>query len=139
MSHTYRSARDAMLKVFKDIWDTTGYPALYSDTVGEPPTSAGVYARATIRHADGGQASLNGADGSKLYENEGTVWIQVFGPVGSGLTAAYDAAQLVADAYKRSRDIDVSFYNVRINEVGTNKGYEQINVLADFQYDEVIQ
>lgn len=143
MSCTINEARDHMLKVFKDAWDTTGFPAVYPgkaedpDNGGDTP-SANVWARATIRHADGFQSSLTGPlEELKRHSRIGVVIIQIFGKVGDGSTAAYDAAQIVANAFEKSRGIPVWFRRVRINEIGTRGPYDQINVLADFTYDDV--
>lgn len=143
MSCTFNDARDHMLKVFKDAWDLTGYPAIYPDKAENPDNggdtpSANVWARATIRHADGFQSSLTGPlEVLKRHSNIGVVIIQVFGSIGDGSTAAYDAAQTVVTAFRKSRGIPVWFSRVRINEIGTRGPFNQINVLADFSYDDV--
>lgn len=138
MSISFNDAKDQILTVFKTAWDTTGCPALYPDTPGDPPTSATVWARATLRHATGRQASLSGPiNGCVRYERTGIVIIQVFAPVGDGSTAAYDAAQTVVRGFEDARGLDTWFRNVRINEVGTKGAFEQINVLADFTYDDM--
>lgn len=143
MSCTFNEARDHMLKVFKDAWDTTGFPAVYPgkaedpDNGGDTP-SANVWARATIRHADGFQSSLTGPlEQIKRHTNIGVVIIQVFGKIGDGSVAAYEAAQLVATAYRTSRDNPVWFRRVRINEIGSRGPYSQVNVLVDFSYDTI--
>ena len=138
MSLSFNEARDQILKVFADAWGTTGYPARYSDAADSVPTTKTIWARATLQHADGGQASLSGPiNGCVRHERIGTVFVQIFAPVGDGLTAAYDAAQIVANAFEHARNLNAWFRRVRINEVGTNGGFEQINVLADFTYDDV--
>ena len=143
MGCTFNEARDHMLKVFKDAWDTTGSPAVYEgvseapDVTGDIPTTP-LWARATVRHASGFQSSLTGPlEQCKRFSNIGVVIIQVFGKLGDGGVAAYEAAQLVATAYRTSRGIPVWFRNVRINEIGTRSGYQQINVLIEFEYDSV--
>lgn len=144
MSCTFNEGRDNILKVFKDAWDILGHPAVYTDVAKETPDdmgdapSATIWARATIRHADGFQSSLTGPlEGKKRHTNIGTVTIQVFGPLGDGSTAAYDAAQTVATAYRKASGNPVWFRRVRINEIGTRGAFSQINVLANFSYDDV--
>lgn len=143
MSCTLNEARDHMLKVFKDVWDPTTYPAVYPDVAEDPDVggstpSGTVWARATIRYADGFQASLTGPlEQLKRHSRIGVVIIQIFGPVGDGSTAAYDAAQLVLNAYEKSRGIPVWFTHVRAKNVPGRAGYTQINVIADFSYDDV--
>lgn len=143
MGCTFNEGRDYILGVFKSAWDVTGNPAQYPDTpqpsstVGDNP-SANVWARATIRHADGFQSSLTGPlEEIKRHTNIGVVIIQVFGKVGDGSVAAYDAAQLVATAYRTSRNNPVWFRRVRVNEIGSRGPYSQVNVLVDFSYDTI--
>lgn len=137
MSMTADEARDQILQVFKDAWDPTGFVATYTDVAGEVPPSQSVWARAIVRHATGGQSTLSGPiNGCVRQTYGGTVYVQVFAPVGDGSTSAYDAAQIVLNAYKASHAKNVWFRDVRINEVGTRGAFEQINVLAEFTYDD---
>lgn len=143
MSCSVNEARDYILGVFKAAWDATGFPAIYPDTASDPNNggstpSASVWARATIRHADGFQSSLTGPlEQLKRHTRVGVVIIQIFAEVGNGSTAAYDAAQIVLNAFEKSRDIPVWFRRVRLIEQGTQGPYKQINVQADFTYDDV--
>ena len=134
---TPEQAIDVILGVFKQAWDTTGYIALYDDLEGEKPPSETPWARATIQHATGGQSSLAGASGMKRFTETGTVFIQVFTPVGDGSTGCYQLAKLVRDAYRDAKHPEVWFRNVSLQEVGTNGAFFQINVKATFSYDEV--
>lgn len=141
-SLTYKQAREVMCQVFKTAWDTTAvlpagpFPALYPDVPGDVPDSVTVWARVTLRHATGGRASLSGPINGCVTHNRGGVGIiQIFAPVGGGMNEAYDAAQLVANAYEDA-NVDVWFRNVRVNEIGTKGNSEQINVLFDFSYHE---
>lgn len=143
MSCSVNEARDYILGVFKAAWDPTAFPAIYPNSANDPDDggdtpSANVWARATIRHADGFQSSLTGPlENIKRHTRIGVVTIQIFGKVGDGSTAAYDAAQIVLNAYEKSSGIPVWFRRVRLNEVGTRGPFEQINILADFTYDDV--
>lgn len=143
MSCTLNEARDHILKVFSDVWAPTGNPVVYPSTAGTPNPngdipSAPVWARATIRFADGFQSSLTGPlEALKRHSRIGVVIIQVFGAVGDGSTAAYDAAQIVLNAFEKSRGIPVWFKRCRAVNVGTKGDFDQINVLADFSYDDV--
>lgn len=134
---TPERAQDIILGVFKTAWDTTGFPAVYTDVPGEKPTSETVWARATIRHATGRQTSLAGDVGTRRFTDKGTVFVQVFAPVGDGSTACYAAARLVQNAFRDAKGLDVWFTDARMNEVGSDGAFEQINVLATFSYDDV--
>jgi Bacteriophage related domain of unknown function len=135
---TASEARDQMFAVFKAAWDTTPVPTnvVYPDKASQVIPAGQAYARLSVRHADGHQSSLGGAMGAKRYTQTGTLWVQVFAPVGDGLVTAYALAQTVVNAYRTARGT-VWFRNVRMQEVGNAGAFEQINVLATFNYDDV--
>jgi hypothetical protein len=138
MSVTFREARDYILKTFKDAWDITGYPAVYTDVPDTVTPSNCVWARVILRHSTGNQASLTGcANGEQRWNNQGIVFVQIFAPVGDGSSAAYDAAQIVVNAFRDAKGSEVWFRKSRINEIGNSGAFEQINVLSDFTYDEI--
>jgi hypothetical protein len=132
---TADEARDEMLAVFKAAWDTTTAAGnvTYSDKPANVPNAA--WARVTVRHANGRQSSLAGAMGPKRYTQTGTLWVQVFAPVGDGMVTAYALAQTVVNAYRTARGT-VWYRNPRMQEVGSSGAFEQINVLTDFTYDD---
>lgn len=134
---TFDEARDEILGVFLAVWKPLGYPVVWTDVPADVPSTATVWARVTVRHATGRQASLAGEDGARRWNRTGTLYVQVFAPVGDGSASAYAAAQVVANAYQAARGLGVWFRNTRINEVGASGAFEQINVLTDFSYDDV--
>ena len=137
MSLTALEARDVILGIFKAAWDGTGYIAQYNDKTGEIGTSEAPWARATLQHTTGSQSSLTGASGTKRFTETGLVFIQVFAPVGDGSTRCYELAQLVKNAYRDARHLEVWFRNVHLEEVGISGAFDQINVISTFSYDEV--
>jgi hypothetical protein len=132
---TADEARDEMLAVFKAAWDTTAAAGnvTYSDKPARAPNAA--WARVTLRHATGRQSTLANAMGAKRYTQTGTLWVQVFAPVGDGLVTVYALAQTVVNAYRSARGT-VWYRNTRLQEVGSNGAFEHINVLTDFTYDD---
>lgn len=137
MSDTPDTARDKIVAVISNAWTPTGNPIVFTDVPGDVPATQTVWARVILRHATGDQSTLAGPiTGCVRHTNQGTVFVQVFAPIGDGSTSAYEAAKIVTDAFKASQDSNVWFRRVRINEVGTRGAFEQINVLADFTYDE---
>ncbi len=133
---TFLDARDEMLAVFLAVWNTTGHPIVWTDLPGDVPTTEISWARVTVKHAIGKQGSLAGEVGNRMFDRKGTIFIQIFTPVGDGGVTAYQLAQLVVNAYQDAR-LDVWFRNTRIKEVGASGAFEQINVLTDFHYDDV--
>lgn len=131
-------ARNEMLAVFKAAWDSTGFAAVYQDVKSSVPAQVSnlnvPWARIVVKHFDGGQTGF-GATVEKRFTNTGVIWVQIFSPVGDGLTKAYELSQLVLVAFCQARG-SVWFRNMRMKEVGVSGAFEQINVLADFNYDD---
>jgi len=128
-------ARDFIYGVFLPVWGTV-YPVVWGDLPANPPASETPWAGVKLLHLGGGQASLSGETGSRRFNRRGILRISISVPAGGGQTKAYQLAQLVANAYEDAK-LDVWFRNIRIKEVGASGAFEQIDVLADFSYDEV--
>jgi len=138
MSLTYQEARDEIFALFKTAWDTTGYPAHYQDVRKQRAKDDDPWAVVTLQHSAGFQATLSGAQGARTFARLGFVTVQIFTPNGKGLQEAYDLSKVVSDAFEgASTPGGVWFRNVRLNEVGRDGKFHQINVVAEFRYDEV--
>lgn len=138
MTATFREAQDEMLALFKTVWDATGHPALYENVADDPPTTATPWARITLQHFPGGQRSLAGEAGARRWERNGQIIVQVFTPIGKGTGEAYDLAKIVADAYEgKATASQVWFRGVRVNNIGPDGAWFQLNVIVQFTYDEV--
>lgn len=134
---TYNEGYDAILAVFKTAWDTTGFEAAYADVPAPEVPDGESWARATVDHLDGGQASLTGADSTKRWNRLGLVSIQIYSPIGDGGIAGRALAQTMVNAYQAAK-VGVWFRNVRMVEVPKNQGaWKVFNVFADFEYDDV--
>lgn len=132
-----QEAKEVMLGILKTAWDVTGYPMRYEYVPGEKPPTQTPWARAIVRHTVGRQDSLSGEAGTKRFLERGTITVQVFAPVGDGSKACYAAAQIVKNAFRDASHPTVWFRSVRMNEVGADGAFDQINVLATFSYDDV--
>ena len=128
-------ARDAMFGVFNKTWDES-YPVVWGKLPGTPPASETPWARVTLLHTSGGQRTLAGETGTRRFGRNGILRISVNVPAGGDQVIGYELAQKVANAYEDAR-LDVWFRNTRIKEQGICGAFEQIDVLADFLYDEV--
>lgn len=136
---TSSEAVDEMLAIFKTVWDDTGYTAIYTDVAGSKPTVQEPWARVTVKHAIGGQASLSDDTGKKVFTQLGTIFIQIFAPQGAGQVQARDLAQLLLVAYsKRKNGVGSVWYrNQRMKEIGSDGAFDNTNVLIDFTYDDL--
>lgn len=139
MTASYGTAVDDILTVFKTAWDTTGYVALYENIGGTLPSgNSDPWARLTVRHNAGNLVSLTGGLSTQRYVREGTLFVQIFVPSGESLSEAYSLAELVSTAYEgETTPNGVWFKNVRVNEVGPDGHWFQVNLLIDFTYDEI--
>lgn len=140
MSLTYAQAYDELLTQITEAWKTANPTyALQYDDLGTPqtPKTETPWARVTIRHNRGEQETLANALGNRLFMRDGLITVQVFTPSGKGLTRAYELAKVAADAFEgRATPGGVWFKNVRLREIGPDGNWFQVNVIADFEYNE---
>lgn len=144
MSRTIAQARDEIYGVFTAAIATAGapyttYPQLFDDVDGIPPSSVvNAWFRATIRHSSGFKATVGSADGTARFRRIGTVAVQVMTKPGDGYSTSDAAVAIIMAAYERGSVLDgVWFREVRPVEQGVVNGWNQVNVLATFEYDEV--
>lgn len=148
MTATFGQARTDILSTFRTTWeaDTPAVvgsvpPVQYEGVpqTGVFPPKDGPWARAVIRHGLAVQATF--VDGSrKRFEKFGIVTIQVFTALedGRGLIDAQGLAEVAKKAFEGKQTVgtNIWFRNVRINEIGVDGPWFQMNVLAEFRYDE---
>lgn len=133
MSMTLDQARDEMTAVFWDVWEATTHPVAWQDEAFEPP-AASSWARFTIRH----ELGRNKAIGNKSFLRQGNIFIQIFVPVGDGLSASDDLAKIVAGAYEgTSTPGGAWFRNVTAREIGRDGNWTQFQVRVDFEWTEI--
>lgn len=142
MSATLRTAQDDILEPLRATMELLGVPVAWPGRPADLPPAdeaePAPWARATIRHATGGQSSLTGGLGVRKWKRAGTLWVQVFTPQGAGNGLGYSIAQEVLDAYEGTATENcVWFRNARINEQPPSGAYLQQNVLVDFEYTEL--
>lgn len=138
MSLTFSDAVDQIMDIFKAAWDTTGFPTYYEDVRQQRDSNERPWSTTTLRHASGQQMTLGTATGTSRFARDGLLIVQIFTPAGKGLQDAYNLAKVVVDAYEGSTTPGgVWFRNVRLNEVGRDGRFFQMNVLVEFLYDEL--
>ena len=142
MSLTRKEAIDEILGLFKTAWDTTGHGTRVKyDNVGKksmPPAGQDPWARVVLRHTSASQVSLSGAVGTRRFQRNGILTIQVFEPPGKGLSGATDLPKIIQDAFEGVETASgVWFRDVTVNEIGPDGDFFQTNIVAFFEYDEV--
>lgn len=151
--YTYAQACDGIQKTFFDHFSDplvgwasvpglTVAPTIHWQNVQQrsAPSVAAPWMRFQIQHVDGEQDSF-GLDGEGSFEARGFVTIQLFVPQDqNGLISARQLAKVLQRAFRGKTGVGeycgIIFRNARINEVGPEDRWFQINVLANFEYDE---
>lgn len=152
MTLTITQARDSMLSFFRVAWlaaqASVNVPVFWPDAiigsrgVGNErvtePISGTPWARVSLQHATGAQASLADQNSKKIFVRNGVLTVQIFTPYGTGLTESDSLVKVVQDAFEgKATSEGVWFRNVRANEFGQDGEWHQTNVLVEFTYDEV--
>lgn len=141
-------ARDEIFALLKSKWETAVWkgsatpPVIYwqGKEATKPPPQDQWYSAAGVFHKSGHQASLAGADGSRMYDRTGTVIVQCFGPSagGNGLVLAEEQALIALNAFEGAHTANgIWFRNCSPYEVGVADGWYVIHVNAEFTYTEV--
>ena len=136
-------ATDEILTAFRTAWNalTTavcGYvPAV--EWPGVDPMSAAdktkAWARVAVLHNKSGQTGFGDA-GSRMFTRRGIVVVQVFTP--RDLLMAQQLGIIARNVYEdEPTPGGVWFRGATVNEVGATASWFQLNVLAEFQYDEL--
>ena len=96
------------------------------------------FGRVTIRHASSAQRTLGGID-QRVFTNEGVVIVQVFTPRDDGTSRrkCLRLADVVKRAMQGQRTANVWFRNVVAQEIGDEDQWYHINVVSNFEWDEL--
>lgn len=147
MSLTITEARDEILALLKAAWDagspSQGLTLMYPDVKISKPEAASngeapAWARAQVQHASGSQATLANHEGQSRFRRSGIVTVQIFTPFGTGLVLADQLATIVKNAFEGVQTPSgVIFRDVTPNEIGEDGPWFNVNVLAQFEYDEI--
>lgn len=141
---TQTVARDAIADTINDAWLASGVTSaielqwdnVKADPVGEDSDGNALpFGRVTVRHFTSTQETLGGV-GSRKHQTEGAVTIQVFTPVGDGHVLADSIVEVLKAALRNVRVGDLWFFDVRVNEIGQDRGWFNQNVVAGFRYAE---
>lgn len=96
------------------------------------------WARVTIKWASG-QGHTLAPVGSRRFDRRGTVTVQVFTPVGKrGLLLSDRLVKVAQDAFEANAPASGPWFrNVRSQDIGPDDAWYQVNVVAEFTFDEV--
>ena len=96
------------------------------------------WGRVYIRHTEAEQATLADDSGKALFCNYGIVTVQVFAPMRDNTAAMVSRrlAKVVKDAFQGKRTPNVWFRGVKYEEQARQGAWYQINVSANFEWNE---
>lgn len=142
MAITRVNAKDAMLTLVKGVADANGltwvvYENVDVGTKDQMPPTQQNWMRALIRHRAGAATSLPGADGSKKFQADGLLVIELMVPTGTGTNEADALAAKFETVFKTRQTLNQSVWytDVVSQEAGTSDGYFKTNIVAQFHYD----
>lgn len=136
MSLTYEQAYDEILTTFKNAWDTTGHKAFYENIEDDRETDDSAFAKIQVTHSGSRQDTLGGI-GSRTFRRSGIVTIRIYTQAGKGLQESHQLAKVATDAFEGKSVSGIWFRNVRAIEIGREGSFYQVNVIAEFEYDEI--
>lgn len=113
-----------------------GVAVLWPDTPQDIPAGQ-PWIRPVIRHATGGQASLGDFAGKRRFKHAGVLIIQCYTPVGDGMADSDVLVQAFLTYFETLRSSPMWYRNIRATEIGKDGAAEQVNFLAEFQYDNI--
>ncbi len=134
---SYSEAIQAMTSFFNTAWGNTTPVIWGDDDSGNKKPDDQTWVRFNVRHVDGAQMSI-GAPTANRFEQVGIVTIQVFQPEGKNGLDAQAKASAILDLYQGASSGGVHYSRARVREVGNDgHGWYQINVMADFRYEQL--
>lgn len=151
MATTIDVATDEILAALKAAWDAgatsvagvSSTPTIVYDRedTGETRGSPGTpWARAVVRHSDSKQATLGNVSGATRHTNYGLATAQIFAPnlAGEGANMGEGLAKVAQAAWKGKSTANVCFRSVKIVEAGRDGPWYQYNVVATFDWQEIV-
>ncbi len=145
MTVTLAQARDAVITVVDVAWKAAPASAaltmLYDNVVGDRPgesastTQNEAWARTTVRTIGSDRTT----QGTRRYQTDGLVTVQIFTPSGDGHTLGDALTKIVVDALRAhtSSADSIWFFGVTPIEIGQDGPWFNVNVDASFRYQEV--
>jgi len=138
---TRNEFRDRVYKTFIAGWGTTT-PYAFDNENYEPPSpdkspnSGTPWVRLVVRHADSNQATL-GPVGSRKFEHEARLILQIFTVPNTGLQRSDELAQLFFEIFDEDMGRnDVFGGHSSYRERGTAEGWQMSEAWVDFTYQE---
>lgn len=151
MTVNYPQATDEINKLFNDAW-TSGAPSLttyvpeirwYGNEKAALPNGSQFWVRHSIQNVSEEQTTVStceGRPGQTRYTGYGLVFMQLFCPksIANSLFLGRQLAMVAKNAYRSKKtDGGVWFRNFRINELDAEEPYYRLNIIGEYEYDEL--
>jgi hypothetical protein len=134
---TLGQARERIYESFVTDWGATS-AFTFDNEEFDPPTGT-PWVRLAVRHTASNQETLGGI-GQRKYERIGSVFVQCFTPLDSGVASADNLASIARAVFEGKTLAPageaIHFFDVVVREVGPDGAWYQINVEAFFTYHE---
>lgn len=149
MSATRTEARNEMYTIVTDANESNPAslpytPELFYRDVTEPgKPGERIWLRASVQTVDTEQTTLStyvGKPGQRRYTTDGFIVVQLFMPKSDDESPELGGmiADVIKSAFRTKQSAHAIVYrNIRINELPQENQYYRLNVIAEFQYDEV--
>lgn len=138
---TQLQAVDAILNAFNQAWSVnSGFPIVWPDKrpAVDVMKQANPWVIVQLNHRSGNQTSLAGADGTVMWERQGSMYCEIHTKSGEGATQSYSLAELIVKAYQKKTISGVTFRGIATKEIGIRGNWFVMNVTVDFYYDEIV-
>lgn len=134
------AGKDAIYACFKAAMAASSYPTttvLYSDVVANKPPE-GNHLKVFVDYTNERQVAIGGPL-LRRYRVYGMVLVQIFTPYGKGEVDSDGISGVVKGAFRgvNTGADAITFRNARVITVGQDGGWLQVNVTAEFDYDEI--
>lgn len=131
-------ARDELLELVNSVLQSQVSLIIWDSDTQDPPDGTVKWARVSVRHTDSEQATLGSYNGQRRWRNMGLLFVQLFCPLGDGLSEEDRLAIELVNALRGTTTASgVQLRNVRAQEAGPDGVWHQTNVVAEFEYDEL--
>lgn len=145
---TQSEARDEIFAIFTNAWSagsaavTTYIPKIEYQGLQSrnTPDTAKHWCRISIQTVSENQASFARNAGEKKFTAFGLVYVQIFSPhsENNGFQKGLLLGQVAKNAFRgESTPGGVWFRNVRINELSPEDSFHRLNVVAEYEHDEL--
>jgi hypothetical protein len=148
MSATYQIATDEMFAQFNTAWQAqtaaiAGYvPIVYWPLITpvDVPDGSKYWTRVSKQGVLEEQTTLRDENGERRYTAYGLIFVEIYAPksAGNAPVVARALAVVARNAYRgKTTPSKVIFRNARIKEVPEEALYYRLNVVAEYEYDEI--